>query len=227
MELENHYAALWENSLQEFRLGRFEIDPYLTSAHDDRYGITQLFRPEDAVKKNIAAFLQELKQLEPNQYYYPSSDIHTTVLSIISCHTGFRLESIEVGEYVAVLQECMTDVAPFRIDYRGVTASPACIMVQGFPETGQLNALRDRLRQRLKSSPLRHSIDSRYVLQTAHSTVVRFREPLRNAAAFLEKLQEFRAHAFGSTRVQQVELVYNDWYQRQEEVRKLGVFRFK
>ncbi len=227
MDLEQHYTNLRESALSGFREGRFELDPYLTSAQDDRYGITLLLRPDAAVKENIGALLQELKQVEPEQYYYPASDIHTTLLSIISCHAGFRLNSIAVGEYLAVLQECLAGIKSFQVDYRGITASPSCLMVQGFPDSAQLQNLRDSMRDTLRKTSLRHTLDSRYVLTTAHCTVVRFKAPLQNPSAFLEKVQGYTTKAFGSTRVSQVELVYNDWYQRQAVVQQLGVFELK
>jgi 2'-5' RNA ligase len=227
MNLEKHYNDLWQNALQGFRSGAFEIDPFLNSAADDRYGLTLLFRPEPIVTDKISTFLQELRQLEPEQYYYPASDMHVTVMSVISCHPGFRLGSIQLEEYLAVLQECLADIKPFKIDFAGITASPSCIMIQGFPATATLHNLRNKLRERFRTTTLRQTMDSRYVLQTAHCTVVRFKEPLRNAPAFLDKLQEYGTHDFGSTEVEQVELVYNDWYQRQALVQQLALLKLK
>jgi 2'-5' RNA ligase len=227
MDLKKHYNGLWENALQKFQAGNFEIDPFLTATNDNRFGITLLFRPGQEVKDKTEAFLQELRQLEPEQYYYPVSDMHVTVMSVISCHAGFSLGSINLAEYIAVLQECLADIKPFKVDFAGITASPSCVMVQGFPATDQLNELRNKLRQGFRKTSLLQSIDSRYVLQTAHCTVVRFKEPLRNTPAFLDKLQEYRSHSFGSTAVEQVELVYNDWYQRQALVQRLYMSELK
>lgn len=227
MDLKKHYNGLWENALQIFRAGDFEIDPFLNTANDNRFGITLLFRPGKEVKDKVDVFLQELRQLEPEQYYYPASDMHVTVMSIISCHAGFSLGSIHLVEYIAVLQECLADIKPFRIDFAGITASPSCIMVQGFPVTDQLNVLRNKLREGFRQTSLQQSIDSRYVLQTAHCTVARFKEPLRHPASFLNKLKEYRSRSFGSTAVEQVELVYNDWYQRQALVQRLYIGELK
>jgi 2'-5' RNA ligase len=227
MDLKKHYNDLWQYAIQGFRSGAFELDPYLNSAADDRFGLTLLFRPGPIVKDKISTFLQELRQLEPEQYYYPASDMHVTVMSVISCHSGFSLESIQAGEYIHVLQECLAGIKQFRIDFAGITASPSCIMVQGFPATAQLHELRNNLRDSFRKTSLQQSMDSRYVLQTAHVTIARFKEPLRNAPAFLDKLQQYRTHDFGSTEVEQVELVYNDWYQRQALVQQLALFRLK
>ena len=89
----------------------------------------------------------------------------------------------------------------------------------------ELYKLRNRLRENFRKTNLQQTIDSRYVLQTAHSTVVRFKAPLQKPAAFLKKVQEYRNHDFGSMEVRELELVYNDWYQRQSLVQLLGRFR--
>lgn len=227
MNLEKHYNDLWKSSLQKFRVGAFELDPYLDATDDNRFGVTLLFRPSDEVKESIEAFLQELRQVEPGQYYYPMSDMHVTVMSVISCRAGFSLDSINIAEYIAVLQDCLADMKSLRVGFRGITASPSCIMVQGFPATAQLNDLRNKLRESIRKTALPQTIDSRYMLQTAHITVGRFKKPLLNPAAFLGKLNTYRTHSFGSTKVAQVELVYNDWYQRQAAVQQLAAFRLK
>ncbi|WP_161888035.1 2'-5' RNA ligase family protein [Pontibacter russatus] len=225
MNLEKHYDELWENALQKFQASAFEPDPFLNSAEDDRFGLTLLFRPDAAVKESIGAFLQELRQVEPAQYYYPASDLHVTVMSVISCHAGFRLADIDKAAYKNVLQECLAEVKTFRVNFRGITASPSCVMVQGFPASGQLNDLRDKLRESFRKTSLQQTMDSRYILRTAHITAVRFKEPLQNPAVFLEKLQDFRNRSFGGTVVGKVELVYNDWYQRQALVQRVDAFR--
>lgn len=227
MNLEKHYNGLWEIALQQFKAGAFELDPFLCSGEDNRFGLTLLFRPDDTVKESIETFLQELRQVEPAQYYYPAPDMHVTVMSVISCHAGFKLADIDIAAYIAVLQACLADVKHFKVDFRGITASPSCIMVQGFPASGQLSDLRDRLRENFRQTSLPQTIDSRYILRTAHITAARFKEPLRNPAIFLDKLQAYRSHSFGSTEVYQVELVYNDWYQRQADVQQVCNFRLK
>ena len=227
MNLEKHYNGLWENALQQYKAGAFELDPFLDSTEDDRFGLTLLFRPGAMVKDKISTFLQELRELEPAQYYYPASDMHVTVMSVISCHAGFRLADIDVEAYIKVLQECLADVKSFRVDFRGITASPSCVMVQGFQASGQLNALRDKLRASFRETSLQQTMDSRYILRTAHITVARFKEPLRNPAALLDKLQAYRNHTFGSTEVHHIELVYNDWYQRQSAVQDVWDLRLK
>ncbi|WP_068840085.1 2'-5' RNA ligase family protein [Pontibacter akesuensis] len=220
--MENLYNQLWEDNLPKYRIGTVEVDPLLSSGADNRFGITLLFRPDGAVKKSIGSFLQELERLEPEQYYYPASDLHVTVISIISCHPGFSLDQVAVADYAALVKESLAAAKSFGIGFRGITISPAGILVQGFPATAQLQVMRQRLRENFKSSTLMQTLDSRYVLQTAHCTVARFKAPLRNPERLLQKLQEYRHHRFGSMDVTRVLLVHNDWYQKQDLVQQLA-----
>ncbi len=204
--------------------GKVEWDPLIDAPSDERYGITLLARPNQAVKENIQAFLSEIKSIMPEQYYYPDSDVHLTVMSIISCYEGFQLEQIEPEAYQAVINACLDGIHPFRIFFRGITASPSCILIQGFPENDALHLLRNRLRQEFQASSLEHSIDKRYAIQTAHSTVLRFRTPEVPHQSLTPLLKAYRHTDFGMTEVDQLELVFNDWFQRWEKVQLLSRF---
>src|SRR5690625_1691435 len=224
MNLENRYNKLWNQSLQKFRSNEFEFDPLINSEDDTRYGITLLARPSKEIKQNISETLNEIKNVAPNQYYYREPDLHVTILSLISCFAGFSLNKIDQSDYREVVQSAINSVSPFKIRFHGLTASPSCILVQGFPKYNQLSKLRNELRQKFKDSDLQHSIDKRYQLQTAHITVVRFSHLFENAERFVNKVAGLRDRNFGSCVIDQVELVGNDWYHQQEKVKSIAKF---
>lgn len=224
MHLQNHYNNLWRQSLRKFRNDEFEYDSLIDAGDDTRYGITLLARPSEPVKQHIAKTLDEIKSTAPNQYYYPSTDLHVTVLSIISCHAGFTLNDIDPSAYRKVVQSAVGSLSSFTIHFRGITASPSCVLVQGFPEGNQLLKLRDTLRETFKASGLQHAIDQRYRLKTAHMTAIRFKEPLEDPELFINRITDLRDKNFGSSMIDQVELVGNDWYQRKEKVTPIGSF---
>ncbi|MCA0229134.1 MAG: mutarotase [Bacteroidetes bacterium] len=224
MNLEAHYQQMWLAANEGFAKGHFEYDSLIDSPNDSRRGITLIGRPSEESKKAIGKMLQNLLPLEPQQYYYPSTDIHLTVLSIISCYEGFLLSAIHPQEYIDRIREVIKKYAGFRVRFSGITASSSCVLVQGFPMDDTLAAIRNDLRTTFKTSSLQHSIDKRYSIQTAHSTVIRFRVPLVQPVAFVERLQAFYAHDFGTFEVNMLELVYNDWYQRSENTLLLESF---
>lgn len=224
VNLKDHYNNLWNQSLQKFRSNEFELDPLIDSENDHRYGVTLLARPSEELKKNISTILDQIRTAAPHQYYYPESDLHVTILSIIPCYSGFSLNQIDPTEHAEIVQSAIDLVSPFEITFRGLTASPSCILVQGFPRGDQLNVLRNELREKFKDTSLHQSIDKRYQLQTAHMTVVRFRKSLKSAEKFISEITELRDSVFGSCIVDQVDLVGNDWYQRQNKVETIAKF---
>ncbi len=225
MDLKEHYNKMWTASLQKFKRQQFQFDPLLDADDDNRYGLTLLARPSKEVKQSILDALEEIKRLAPNQYYYPHSDLHITMLSIISCYPGFSPDAIDTKEYCKIIDSAVASVAPFRISFRGVTASPSCILIQGFSEDDQLKILRDTLRDTFRQSELQHSIDKRYQLQTAHMTAIRFKESFAESEAFVKAIENLRDKDFGSCSVKQLELVGNDWYHREEKVQRIHKFK--
>ena len=65
-----------------------------------------------------------------------------------------------------------------------------------------------RARPVLRSAEL----DGRYLLQTAHATLMRFQRQPRDLTQFVKQLHVYHGHDFGKTRIQEVYLVENDWY---------------
>ena len=224
MNLQEHYSQLYKASIIKIAADDYEIDPLIYSDHDDRFGLSLIIRPSLTVRNDIQKFLNELKDIEPHQYYYPNSDIHITVISVISCYSGLKLSQIEVPAYVELINNCLKNQDPIKIVFKGVTASPSCVMIQGFVNDDSLNQLRDRLRLEFKNSDLEQSMDERYVIQTAHATVLRFSEKLEQKEKFLEIIEKYKDYNFGMFEADTIELVYNDWYHRENLVTKLDHF---
>ena len=222
MNLHEHYNQLYIKSSKAILEGKYNIDNQINDASDSRFGITLLIRPSDEIKAKIQLFLEELRAIDSQQYYYPDSDIHITVMSIISCYEGFSLDKIRNEEYIELIQKSLIDVDKISINFKGVTASPSAIMIQGFPTDASLNNLRDKLRENFKKSTLQQSIDSRYSIATAHSTVLRFQEKLENPRKLVEVVEKFRDFDVGEFTVDKLELVYNDWYQRKKNTKNLA-----
>lgn len=223
-KLKDQYDRLYRESVRSISKNNVTIDPLIGDATDARYGISLLIYPPDGVKQVISQFLLTLGNSEPEQYYYPSSDIHSTIMSIISCYGGFTLDKIDVSHYVNILHDCISMIPPFPISYRGVTLSPSCIMIQGFASHTYLDILRNNLRNAFRHSGLEHSIDKRYAIATIHATVVRFRKSVIDVSRLLTLLNEHRNTDFGTFQVDRMVLVGNDWYQRDAYVQRLHEF---
>lgn len=221
-KLSAHYKSMWKTASGQFKSGICDIDPLIASKDDQRRGITLLARPEREIAAEILDFQNELKKLEAHQYHQPHTDLHLTVLSIISCDDKFELNQIESQAYQNLILNCLTE--PITVRLEGITASPSGVLIQGFPEGEGLENLRNELRNKFKSSSLQHSIDSRYKINTAHLTIMRFRQPLANSKEFVKVLDRYRDYAFGMMQISQLHLVFNDWYQRADIVKDLATF---
>jgi 2'-5' RNA ligase len=224
MNLAEHYNQLYKTTSETILKGNYSLDSQINDSSDSRFGITLLLRPSEKIKNNIQLFLNELKTIEPNQYYYPDSDIHITVMSIISCYEGFKLDKINSEDYIDIIQKSLADLSEISIEFRGVTASNSAIMIQGFPSDETLNNLRNKLRENFRNSALEQSIDSRYSIATAHSTVMRFTEKLQNPEKLIDVVEQFRDYNFGEFTADKLELVFNNWYQREENTIHLAEF---
>lgn len=224
MNLENHYKKLYHESINKISSDNYHIDTLIDSKNDRRFGLTLIIRPSNEIKKKIQNFLKNFKEIEPNQYYYPNSDIHITVMSIISCYNDFDMSKIDVQKYIDLTEKCILKGIDLNITFKGITASPSGVMVQGFMNNNELNDIRNRLRKEFKNSNVEQSLDKRYLIQTAHSTIIRFRKELSQKEKFLELLDNSINYDFGTFKVNKFELVYNDWYQREQYVKKIHEF---
>lgn len=224
MNLENHYKKLYHESINKISSDNYHIDTLIDSKNDRRFGLTLIIRPSNEIKKKIQNFLKNFKEIEPNQYYYPNSDIHITVMSIISCYNDFDMSKIDVQKYIDLTEKCLLKGIDLNITFKGITASPSGVMVQGFMNNNELNDIRNRLRKEFKNSNVEQSLDKRYLIQTAHSTIIRFRKELSQKEKFLELLDNSINYDFGTFKVNKFELVYNDWYQREQYVKKIHEF---
>lgn len=206
------YDNLWQDALLQFNANTWQVDPYINAQQDYRRGLTLLARLSPEVRGRISDFLSTLRKIEPKQYFYPESDFHLTILSIISCYSGFQHNPQLDEEYIAAIRECLVELPPPSIHFQGISASPTCVIIQGFPGDDNLQILRKRLRNRFQNSHLPTAIDARYPLVTAHSTVLRFQSSPKNLPAFIAMLQKYRQHDFGRQSLDQLQFVANDWY---------------
>ncbi len=215
------YDNLWQDALVQFNANTWQVDPYINAQQDNRRGLTLLARLSPGVTSRVSNFLSALRKIEPNQYFYPAADFHLTILSIISCYAGFQHNPQLDEAYIARIGECLAELPPPKIHFQGITASPACVIIQGFPADENLQILRDRLRNKFQSGPLPTAIDARYPLITAHLTVMRFQAAPENLPAFIEMLQKYRAHDFGQQRLNHLQFVANDWYLKHSDTKIL------
>ena len=219
------YDALWAAAAPEVRVGRIAVDPRAADkASDERRGVTLIARPAPGVADALAAFADELRAIEPAQYYQPRADLHITVLSVFTGTPDYRAHLAHVDAYREAVAEAVDGVGPFAVDTCGITLTAGAVLVQGFPRDGTLERIREQLRAALTARGFGGGLDRRYRLVTAHSTLVRFTTPLDDPERFVDWLAAARGREFGTSMVGRLELVLSDWYHSAERSETLAAY---
>ncbi|MEZ8699303.1 2'-5' RNA ligase family protein [Vibrio lentus] len=227
--IQSIYDDMWQRFELALKRNEYELDPYLSDLENDtRRGITALAylnQGNRSTVNEIIRFQKEVRELEPEQYYHPSNELHLTILSVISCLPEFALTEIDVNPYIDVFRSVLKNAGKIEIRYHGVSASPNCIVIQGFPTSDTLERLRNEFRTQLTEAGVRVTFDSRYKLVTAHSSIIRFKAPLNDDQQLLALCQRYRNHDFGHVVLENFELVFNNWYQNLDVTMSLAKYR--
>jgi len=175
------YDELRRDARAGFARGRFETDPRIDDPSDTRRGLSLILRPGPPALAGLAELGDAPREVAGGQYFHAPAELHVTVLSVVSCTDGFRIDEAEPGRYAELLAACVADLDPFELTFEGITASPSCVTVQGFVAGDTLRVSRERLREAITGSGLRHSMERRYTARTAHVTSMRLRRPPRSS----------------------------------------------
>lgn len=222
------YDKLWRQTGALLKTNRIRVDPHLRDkASDSRRGVTLVGRPSAVVRRRIGEFLREVAAMYPRQHFYKLSELHVTVMAIISGSEFWREEIGRLPACQKVLNKVLKTSRPFRVHYRGVTVSPDAVMIQGFPTDDVLSRLRDAVRSAFGKAGLRGNLDRRYKTVTAHLTVMRFAQPETDWKRLLELLRAHRESDFGETRFQTLQLIRSNWYASADLVRVIQEYPLK
>ncbi|CAN7230854.1 2'-5' RNA ligase family protein [Massilia sp. LjRoot122] len=224
-DLHAHYAAMWERAHGAIGAGDVDRDERLAAGPDTRRGLTLIARPGAALAARFDTLLDRLAAAEPDQYRHPPADMHLTVLSLFTATEDPAAQLARLEEYRAAVHAALDGMAAFEIDFDGIALSRGAVLARGIPRGPALEGLRERLRGELLARGLAGTLDQRYRLVTAHATLFRFAAPLRQPSRFAALLAELRDAPLGSMRVDQLELVINDWYMSSAQLERVEVLR--
>jgi 2'-5' RNA ligase len=223
-ELAALYTGINSQGTEAILDHREQIDPVLNDLErDQRLALALLIPIPAEIADNFKLPLEAVRRLEPEQYFYPLSDLHVTVLDLISGRENFDHTAPLITRSMELVQNTVSDCfTPFDIDFRGLIASNAAILAAGYYHEG-LQMLRDRIRENARSQNI--DLKERYQSISAHSTIIRFKSRLKHNRELLALLREYRDFPIGKFQVRKLELVIHDWYNRRREV--IGSFKTK
>jgi 2'-5' RNA ligase len=218
--LESLYARIHSENYPKIAAGNETVDTHLDHLEGDgRRGLSLLITLDAALSRGIVALGDEIKAIEPDQYYYPESDLHVTVLDLISAHEGFALNERQVVTFIGLVERTIRGVAPFELQFRGVIVSGVGIVARGFYREG-LHDIRIRLRELALAEGI--DLKERYHTISAHATLMRFASAVTDRSRFLSVVDGCSNRDIGCMTVKEVSLVVHDWYNRDKE--ELGRF---
>lgn len=221
--LRAHYEAMWERAHGAIATGDIDRDERVLAGPDARRGLTLIARPGPVLAARFDALLDRLAGAEPGQYRHPPADMHVTILSLFTVTDRPAAQLAQLDAYGAAVRAALEGMQAFEIGFEGITLSRGAVLARGFPRGPALDSLRERLRGELRARGLGASLDQRYRLVTAHATLFRFAAPLREPARFATLLEGLRDTPLGSMRVDQLELVINDWYMSNATLERVDV----
>jgi len=223
-DLHTHYDAMWDRAWPAVAGGDVDCDTHLAGGLDARRGLTLIARPAPALADRFDALQARLADADPRQYRQPRADLHVTILSLFTVTADYAPHLARRADYAAAVRAAVAGLPAFDIDFDGITISRGAVLARGFPRDGTLELLRARLRDALRARGLDGSLDQRYRLVTAHSTLLRFTAPPPDPARLAAALAEVRAMPLGTMRVKSLQLVVNDWYMSSAAVEALESF---
>ncbi len=221
--LEAKYAQLWNESKIAIQNNEIELDPYLAGNKNDvRRGFSVIIPIAGSCLKNFSNIIRQLKKLEPDQYAYPLADLHLTVLDLwVVASENFVFDKKQADSYDSIFDSVLQDFPIFQVRFAGLTASRAAVLAKGFNGT-ELKELRESLRTEIQNKGFK--LNERYKTESAHATILRFREKLRNPRVFADCIQELQSRDFGILQVQKIQFVLHDWYNSRQKTKILSEY---
>jgi 2'-5' RNA ligase len=223
-DLRTHYDAMWDRAWPDVSRGDVDCDRHLAGGLDPRRGLTLIARPDAALAARFEAAQDALIAADPRQYRQPHADLHMTVLSLFTVTADYGPHLARRADYAAAARAALEDLPAFDIDFEGIAISRGAVLAKGFPRGGTLELLRARLREALRERGLDGTLDQRYRLVTAHSTLLRFIAPPVEPARLAAVLAGMRDVPLGCMRVERLQLVVNDWYMSSAAVEPVATF---
>ena len=185
---------------------------------DQRSGINIIARPSVAIRDRIISIQNGLRVIEPDQYYYPSFDLHLTLLEICSGTESNQANRIfeKIGHLIPGIFQALTSP---RIEHPSLRFdNQAGVIV--FQQVGALNEVRQDLSKRLVNYGI--DVAPRYATSSAHITFMRYLKQLSGNSAQLETA----AQILGAWQLDELWLTCGaNWYGMKSRIKEIGPFK--
>jgi hypothetical protein len=216
------YTDIKERNEQYVASGDIIVDDFLaTPEADKRRGVTLLV-PVPELGEKYQELVTRFVSGEPNQYYYPLSDLHVTVFTFISGTADYVPNDEMNRAFREITKDVLAGIKGIRIDFDGIVFSREAGIICGYDDD-VLIEMRKGIRERLKKKGI--PVLERYESKSSHVTFCRFKERLGNPKSFTATIKKNEAKYFGRYGIKNIHLVQNDWYN--SERNRYAIERFE
>ncbi len=177
-----------EKDFNEFKAE--SITSYNSLLFDEQYTIVT--RPSESVKQTIQGLIGKLKDLEPKHFYYPSENLHLTILGGITT----QLDS----DVFANLEPVFSN---YKLNFHLQGIRPSSPII-AYPDDFSIHTLRDKIRETLGTEGENYSALNYYYEHIAWVNIMRFHQT--PGSEFIALLQTFHSEYFGDFQAETIEV---------------------
>ena len=203
---------IYEKNKQKLLSGGIADKFLLNVKNDNRMSLDILIRMTPYISDKIEKCIFELKNIEPDLYYYPNTDFHVTVLDILKAESNRKIPN-NLEEYIECIKKCVSEIKPFKIEFNGLTASDNAIMIKGYYEY-ELQKFRESLRKLLREKRL--DFEERYETISCHITIGRILDKINKPIDLIKYIEQDRM--FGIMEINSFELCFHNWYDTKKNI---------
>ena len=215
------YDGIYSKNKELIRSGKVQFDEVLSfNKKDTRLGIS-LIIPVISNEDKYDKLLDLLKKNEPDQYYYPFEDLHITIFDYIQAVEKYKKNPEKKSILIEITEKALKEISGFEIELKGIAFSNEAGIIQGY-DRNILIQIRKRIRELMKKFGLKNN--ERYESESAHITFCRFMNKLKNPEKLIEIIDRNRDYEIGKEKVEQIELVEHDWYNKKLKKRIIKIF---
>ena len=209
--LNDHYDSILANNREKILSGGCG-DAFLDNARsDNRMALVVLIRISAGIADRINSCIDEIREFEPDLYFYPAEDLHVTVMDILKGEEGRSIPQ-NIDDYIQCIREAGRLISPFNIMFDGLTASDNAVMVRGYYDD-ELMIFRQNLREMFKKRGL--LLEERYETVSSHITIARLYDKYWDPERLLNYIE--KPQVFGTMTVSEMELSFHNWYDTRKE----------
>lgn len=193
---------------------------------DQRCGVNLVCRPTGDVASYIKEIQRKLSKLEPTQYYYPSSDLHLTLLEL--CHSRKPEEATQIATQTErFLNEILTGIGSATVDNPILGFDERGCALNFIPVDDALQEARTTIRHCLETHGI--AVDARYLPKSAHVSLMRYISPLATSlAAWVDLLKTAAPQIELKWKLQTVWMTQGpNWYGIRSQITEKGPYALK